>query len=64
MNRARFLLRAYLRARLLKIQAHARHILSTEAAGRLSEREVVFAEAYVRAVAQVMNDPQISFFTS
>lgn len=46
-DRVRFLLNAYLRRRILKIQRFCMHILSTSASERLSDAEAVFAEQYV-----------------
>lgn len=56
-SRARFLVRRYLRARLLKIQSNAAFVLdSPEHTARLSERERAFAKEYFLITAQYLND--------
>lgn len=54
LNRAKFVLRSYLRTRLQKIEAHVLHILRhSELAARLSEREYAFASSYTTALDQL-----------
>lgn len=56
-SRARFLVRRYLRARLLKIQGNTAFVLdSSEHTARLSERERTFAKEYFLITAQYMSD--------
>lgn len=56
-NRAKFLMRRYLRARLFKIQSNAAFVLdSPEYTARLSDKEQRFAKEYFLQTAQFMND--------
>ncbi len=56
-NRAKFLMRRYLRARLFKIQSNASFVLdSAEYTACLSDKEQRFAKEYFLLTAQYMND--------
>ena len=61
LNRAKFLLRAYLRTRLLKIERHVIHIIKeSHIFARLSEQEKEFAKEYVGVVESHYNGSVLS----